>query len=138
MPISRVQFQFGMSMSEFADRYGSEEQCASALEKMRWPAGLRCLKCGGAQAYRLAVTASHRSLMQCATHRHQTLLITGTVLDSSKLPLRTWFLGVDLVSQAKTGLSRSMQEVLVRGQQRQVVSAAKLDQKCVDGSDLYA
>jgi transposase-like protein len=105
MPINRVQFQSGMSMSEFTERYGSEEQCASVMEKMRWPAGFRCPRCGGSQSYRLAATASHRSLMQCTACRHQTSLTSGTVLDSSKLPLRTWFLGFYLVRQAKTGLS---------------------------------
>ena len=105
MPINRVQFQPGMSMSEFVERYGSEERCARALEQTRWPAGFRCPKCGGSHAYRIAATATHRSLMQCTACRHQTSLTAGTVLDSSKLPLRTWFLAFYLVSQAKTGLS---------------------------------
>jgi transposase-like protein len=105
MPINRVQFQPGMSMSEFVERYGSEEKCAAALERTRWPAGFRCPKCGGSQCYRIAATATHRSLMQCTACRHQTSLTAGTVLDSSKLPLRTWFLAFYLVSQAKTGLS---------------------------------
>jgi hypothetical protein len=34
-----------------------------------------------------------------------TSLMAGTVLDSSKLPLRTWFLAMYLICQAKTGLS---------------------------------
>jgi hypothetical protein len=32
-------------------------------------------------------------------------LTAGTVLDSTKLPLRTWFLAIYLISQDKTGLS---------------------------------
>ncbi len=102
MPINRVQFQSGMSTSEVAERYGSEVQCAYALENMRSPAGFRCPRCGGSQSYRLAATASYRSLMQCTACRHQT---SGTVLVSSKLPLPTWLLSFCLVSQAKTGLS---------------------------------
>jgi hypothetical protein len=89
MPINRVQFQPGMSMSEFVERYGSEEKCAAALERTRWPSGFRCPKCGGSQCYRIAATATHRSLMQCTACRHQTSLTAGTLLDSSKLPLRT-------------------------------------------------
>jgi hypothetical protein len=105
MPINRVQFQPGMSMSEFVERYGGEEECAAALEQTRWSAGFRCPKCGGSQCYRIAATAMHRSLMQCTACRHQTSLTAGTMLDSSKLPLRTLFVAFCLVSQAKTGLS---------------------------------
>jgi hypothetical protein len=105
MPINRVQFQPGMSMSEFLERYGSEGKCATALEQTRWPAGFRCQKCRGSHAYQVAATATHRSLMQCTACRRQTLLTAGTVLYSSKLPLRTWILAFYLVCQAKTGLS---------------------------------
>ena len=31
MTMNRVQFQRGLSMAEFLDRYGSEEQCEAAL-----------------------------------------------------------------------------------------------------------
>jgi len=46
MPINKVRFQPGMAMSEFVERYGSEDQCARALEQIRWPAGYRCPKYG--------------------------------------------------------------------------------------------
>lgn len=32
-------------------------------------------------------------------------MTAGTVMDSTKLPLRIWFLGIYLISQDKTGLS---------------------------------
>ena len=44
-------------------------------------------------------------LFQCSSCRYQTSLIAGTVFQSTKLPLRIWFLAIYLVSQAKTGLS---------------------------------
>ena len=42
MPLNRVQFQPGMSVAEFFDRYGSQAQCATALAAQRWPSGFRC------------------------------------------------------------------------------------------------
>ena len=39
MPMNRVQFQPGLSMAEFMDRYGTEEQCEAALIAARWPRG---------------------------------------------------------------------------------------------------
>jgi hypothetical protein len=32
-----VQFQKGLSLHEFFDQYGNEEQCHSALYRLRWP-----------------------------------------------------------------------------------------------------
>jgi transposase-like protein len=103
MPTNRVQFQRGMPMPEFFDRYGSEAQCARALERLRWPHGFRCPRCDEAGHYR--IVQDERQLFQCKACRRQTSLTAGTMMDSSKLPLRSWFLALYLISQDKTGLS---------------------------------
>ena len=103
MPMNRIQFQRGVSMPEFFGRYGTEAQCAAALVQMRWPEGFRCPRCAG-EAHCL-VSHGARKLYQCNGCRHQASLTAGTLLDSTKLPLTTWFLAIYLVSQDKTGLS---------------------------------
>ena len=45
MAINKVQFQRGLSMVEFIDRYGDEEQCEQALMASRWPDGFACPRC---------------------------------------------------------------------------------------------
>jgi hypothetical protein len=47
MRMNRVQFQSGLSMPEFLERYGTEAKCRAALEAARWPAGFVCPSCGG-------------------------------------------------------------------------------------------
>ncbi len=37
--------------------------------------------------------------------RHQTSLIAGTVMHSTQLPLRIWFLGADLLATDSNGMS---------------------------------
>jgi transposase-like protein len=103
MAMNRIQFQPGLSMPEFLQRYGSEEQCEQALQAARWPQGFRCPKCGSAAHY--VVRDGARKVFQCSHCRCQTSLIAGTVLQGTKLPLTTWFLAMYLLSQAKTGLS---------------------------------
>ena len=103
MPMNRIQFQPGLSLTAFMDRFGSEAQCADYLAACRWPEGFRCPRCSDTGHYR--VHQQGRSLFQCRACRHQTSLTAGTVMDSTKLPLRTWFLAIYLISQAKTGLS---------------------------------
>lgn len=41
MARSAIQFQKGLSLSEFQRLYGAEAQCEAALEKARWPDGFR-------------------------------------------------------------------------------------------------
>jgi transposase-like protein len=103
MAMNRIQFQRGLSMPEFFSRYGSESQCAAALEKARWPSGFRCRRCG-AVAHCVLRGGSHQ-VFQCNACRHQTSLIAGTVFQGTKLGLSVWFLAIYLISQAKTGLS---------------------------------
>jgi len=103
MSMNRIQFQQGMSLTEFFERYGTEAQCAAALAALRWPDGFACPRCAGSAHY--VVGHGVRKLFQCRACRHQTSLTAGTLMDSTKLPLRTWFLAIYLVSQDKTGLS---------------------------------
>lgn len=103
MPMNRIQFQPGVSLPEFFARYGTEEQCGATLTALRWPQGFRCPRCDSPEHY--IVGHGARRLFQCRGCRHQTSLTAGTVLDSTKLPLRTWFLAMFLISQHKTGLS---------------------------------
>jgi ribosomal protein L37AE/L43A len=103
MAMNQIQFQKGVSLTDFLSRYGSEDQCAHALVSHRWPDGFRCPSCGAADHY--VVSHGARKLFQCRCCRHQTSLTAGTLMDSTKLPLRTWFLAIFLLSQAKTGLS---------------------------------
>jgi hypothetical protein len=46
MPMNRVQFQKGLSLPEFLERYGTDEQCEQALVGARWPSGFVCPVCG--------------------------------------------------------------------------------------------
>lgn len=103
MAMNRVQFQAGLSMSDFLDRYGTEPQCEAALVAARWPLGFVCPHCAGTSHCVLRVR--HRQTFQCLACRQQTSIIAGTIFHSTKLALRTWFLALYLLGQAKTNLS---------------------------------
>lgn len=101
MSKNRVQFQKGMSLSDFMAQYGTEEQCQQTLFAWRWPHGFVCPSCGHAKACALR----SRRLLQCAACRHQCSLISDTIFGGTKLPLQVWFLAMFLLTQAKNGLS---------------------------------
>ena len=77
MATNRVQFQRGLSMSEFFERYGTEDKCRQALEAARWPRGFACASCGGAA--RSVFERGGMRYWQCAACPHQTSLISGTI-----------------------------------------------------------
>ena len=101
--MNRLQFQKGLSHPDFLQRFGTEEQCATALESTRWPDGSHCppydgtrhsvLKCGSCKTF------------QCSHCRYQTSLIAGTLFQGTYLLLTLLFLAIYPISQAKTGIS---------------------------------
>ncbi|MGH6628459.1 MAG: IS1595 family transposase [Burkholderiales bacterium] len=103
MTMNRVQFQAGLSMPEFMQRYATEAQCQAALQAARWPNGFVCPACGGA-----ARTSFERGALrywQCGRCARQCSLISGTVFASSKLPLSRWFLAMQLLTQSKNNVA---------------------------------
>jgi transposase-like protein len=98
---NRVQFQAGMSLMTFLDRYGTEAQCREVLAKARWPDGFRCPDCGHAGHCHLA----QRDVYQCNRCKRQVSLTGGTLFARPRLPLRTWSLAVYLMTRHKNGIS---------------------------------
>jgi transposase-like protein len=103
MAMNRVQFQPGLSMQEFFSLYGTEQQCEEAVAAWRWPGGFRCPHCGGSQ--RTQFRRAKLLYFQCADCQYQCSLIAGTIFASTKLPLRTWFMGMHLLTKAKTNVA---------------------------------
>ena len=103
MRMNRVQFQPGLSMPEFFERYGAEARCQAALQAARWPEGFVCPKCGGAA--RTNFVRAGLPYWQCGACAHQCSLISGTVFESSKLGLSRWFLAMQLLTQSKNNVS---------------------------------
>ena len=45
MRINHIQFQPGLTLSEFYRLYGTEAKCHRAFYRWRWPHGFRCPAC---------------------------------------------------------------------------------------------
>jgi ribosomal protein L37AE/L43A len=103
MTMNRVQFQPGLSMAEFMDRYGSDAQCEAALVESRWPSGFVCPLCGCGQS----VSFRRQGLLyfQCSACRHQCSVISGTIFEATKLGLSRWFLAMHLLTQSKNNVA---------------------------------
>lgn len=103
MAQNKVQYQRGLSMPEFFDAYGSVEQCEALVRGWRWPQGFSCPRCQG--SWHSEFRRGDRLYFQCSACRYQCSLVSGTVFESSRLPLPTWFLAMHLMTQAKNNVS---------------------------------
>lgn len=100
---NQIQFQKGLSLSQFFDRYGTEEQCRSVVEQYRWPNGFVCRKCNHDEAY--SYSRNSVKVFQCKKCRTQTTLTEGTIFHSTKLSLTIWFQSIFFVTQNKNHVS---------------------------------
>ena len=98
-----IQMQIGLSLDQFSDTYGTEEQCEAAVEKSRWPKGFRCIKCGCDHPY--IYRKKTVKVFQCSACRKQVTLTEDTIFHSTKLSLRQWFQAMFFMTQSKNNIS---------------------------------
>ena len=96
-----VQFQKGLSLAVFLEKYGTEDKCTEALFNWRWPDGFVCPECGHTHYCHL----NARKLYQCYRCHHQASLTSQTIFAGTKLALTTWFLAMYFITQQKNGIS---------------------------------
>ena len=91
-----------MGLTEFFEKFSTEEACREYLYAKRWADGFVCPKCG-VKEEPFQITSRHK--YQCKHCNHQTSVTAGTVMDKSRTPLTKWFLAIYLMSADKRGCS---------------------------------
>jgi transposase-like protein len=99
-----------MNLIDVSKKFSTEDACYDYLEKMRWPVGITCLKCGSVKVSRFTSkgkTKKVRRLYQCLEKEchHQFTATTGTIFHDTHLPLQKWFLALALICESKKGMS---------------------------------
>ena len=101
-----------MEAIDLTDRTFTDEAKARAyFERIRWPHGPVCPHCGnadGSRIYSIAANVSQgvrEGLKECQDCHKQFTVRTGSVMESSHLPLTKWALAFRLMSSAKKGIS---------------------------------
>lgn len=96
------------NMAELMARFFTEESCLDYLEKLRWPEGYVCLKCGNKKTWK-----TKRGTAFCSQCRHQQSVSAGTLFQDSRIPLRIWFQAIWWFTGQKNGVSaQGVQRVL--------------------------
>jgi transposase-like protein len=89
------------SLSSLNVDFDTDAECRQALEELRWPNGVACLKCGSKSISRITT----RKQYDCNACRHRFSVTTGTVFNDTHLALPKWFIAVFLMCESKKGIS---------------------------------
>jgi Zn ribbon nucleic-acid-binding protein len=90
-----------MNILQFNDRFPDERSCIDHIKSEREKTGVVCKKCFSKDHYWL----NSLDMFQCKKCGFRTGLKNGTVMEDSKLPIRTWLLALTLISATKKGFS---------------------------------
>jgi transposase-like protein len=86
--------------------YTDADKAREHFETIRWPQGPICSHCGTVDQATLVQGKSHRAgMFQCNACRQPFSVTTGTVMESSHIPLNKWALAFHLMAASKKGVS---------------------------------
>lgn len=97
-PINRAS---DMNLMKLIERFDSDDKCRLTLEKLRWPTGVRCIRCQSEKVFR----ADKRRQFECGGCGYHFSVTAGTIFHDSHLPLRKWFIAIYLICESKKGVS---------------------------------
>ncbi len=105
----RAGLDYPRTLAEFHEFFPDDARCREFLEKLRWPKGFVCPRCGWSGApWRMK-----RSLLLCTSCRHQVSVTAGTLFEGTRKPLRQWFLaGWEVTSQKYGASALGIQRIL--------------------------
>lgn len=90
-----------MTLPKLMKDFDTDAECRATLEQLRWPNGVKCLRCESESISRITT----RKQYDCNACRYRFSVTTGTVFNDSHLPLPTWFMAVLILCEAKKGIS---------------------------------
>ena len=83
------------------DDYSTDAKCRELLEKLRWPNGVVCIRCGSLSVSDIET----RDQYDCNDCRYRFSVTAGTIMHDSHLPLRKWLIAIYLMCESKKGIS---------------------------------
>jgi transposase-like protein len=100
---TEIKKKYGLATHD--KRFANEEDCRKVLMELRWEDGRPTCpdeKCGNKY---LNYYISSRKIWKCSACKEQFSLTKGTIFESSKLPLRTWFKAIYYFTTSKRNIS---------------------------------
>ena len=90
-----------MEILGLVKNFGTQEQCITKLEELKWKGKPICPYCGSEKSTKRKGSFRHH----CHSCNAAYSVLIGTIMESTKLPLPKWFLAMVLIINAKKGIS---------------------------------
>jgi transposase-like protein len=105
-----------MNLAALSRSLVTEADAWAYLEELRWPKGVKCLRCHGDDVYLIVPkngnsrrtssgSMSERRTWNCRPCRRQFSATTGTMMHGTKVSLRTWVLVIFEMVSSKNGVA---------------------------------
>lgn len=89
------------SLIDLLDYFKDQDTCIEYLERRRWGKNITCPHCGHHSPYR-----TNRGFKCSSSDCYKKFsVISGTIFENTKLPLRVWFAAIYLCTSHKKGIS---------------------------------
>jgi transposase-like protein len=97
------------TLMDLMQRFNDERAARTYLEKLRWPNGVVCPKCGAVdEATKLNSRPGSKTrpgVWKCRACRKQFTVTVGSVMEDSHIPLSKWAIAFHLLCASKKGMS---------------------------------
>ena len=90
-----------MTLPDINEMFSTDEKCRELLKRLRWPDGVKCLRCGD----EVAELATSKELFYCKKCDYQFSVTAGSIFNDSHLSLTKWFMATLLLCEARKGFS---------------------------------
>lgn len=100
-----------LDLISIAQKYSDDDKARKLLEKLRWPDGPVCPKCGSENDhYALKPKPDSKrpvrpGVYKCKDCRKQFTVTVGTIFHRSHIPLHKWLLAIAMMCASKKGVS---------------------------------
>src|SRR5216684_1376173 len=91
------------TLDAFDHRFPTEDSCRAYLRDSRWPDGVKCPRCGNPNPCKLKTRPFHWLCKYCKNYRFS--VISGTIFENTKKPLKLWFRIAYFMLVSKKGMS---------------------------------
>lgn len=85
--------------------FHDDDKAREWFEQARWPNGVNCVHCGSLRVAPMGGKKHRPGLYHCPDCRGQFTVQTGSVMESSHVPLAKWALATRLMNASKKGMS---------------------------------
>lgn len=91
-----------VNILDIMKQFSTQRKCISYLEKVRWDKKPKCPYCSSDRATKVKDCYRY---YHCGACNKQYSVLVNTIFHDTKIPLKTWFLAISIIINAKKGIS---------------------------------